>query len=80
MTDTDLAKLAEELRQEGIAAETESRYLPDRGPQFGLVIDGFFHPLWELNEEGNQGLLQSRAFESIRKKRHSGWTFARKLI
>jgi hypothetical protein len=80
MIDTDVVKLVDKLRQEGIAAETGQLSTPDRGQQFGLVVGGHFYPLWELNEEGNEGLVQSRDFDAIRNKRPSDWTFARKII
>ncbi len=76
MTKDAAAKLAVELRSQGVTAYTDDKYLPDRGPQFGLSVDGYFYPLWELNQEGNEDPTCTTDFEAIRKKRPPNWTYA----
>ena len=64
---TNMAAFASELRQHGLDAQPELKHDAVRGLQAGLVVDGYFYSLSELDKPENQQHLISRNFQAIRK-------------
>jgi hypothetical protein len=66
------AEFAGQLRQNGIDARTESKHDAVKGVQAGLVVDGFFFSLSELNKPENQGRVRSLDFAAMRQSQACG--------
>jgi hypothetical protein len=65
----NMAAFASQLRQKGIDASTESKHHAVKGVQAGLVADGYFYSLSELNEPENEAHVMSLNFKAIRQSK-----------